>query len=166
MHTFLTIIHLLTFQNEKWAANATFVPKANTTFGNLQEEDYMAPEVSSLYKAFCLGMRHQSKTPYWTRKLETIELESLRKKILDREKIELTRVGFDEVIYEGNVYFSAYLAFYFDYSTNLTWGRTKVVKLPCFFKQKLTLRCVMQRSYSEKFGLTYREATTMKSFIK
>lgn len=102
MHTFLTIIHLLIFQNEKWAANATFVPKANTTYGNLQEEDYFAPEVRSLYKAFCLGMRHQSKTPYWTRKLETNQLESLRKKIIDQDIIGGQQTDFDKVIYEGN----------------------------------------------------------------
>ena len=102
MYIFLRLIHLLIFQNEKWATQTTFVPSESTTYGNLKEEHYIAPEVYSPYKAFCLGMRHQSKTPYWTRKLETNELESLGKKILDQENIETNKVDFDEVIYEGN----------------------------------------------------------------
>ena len=77
------------------------MPTSSKTSGNLLEQEYIAPEAHSLYKAFCLGMRHQSKTPYWTQKLETNQLGSLQKKILDKESIGgLT--DFDEVIYKGN----------------------------------------------------------------
>ena len=50
-------------------------------------------------------MRHQSKTPYWTRKLETNQSESLQKKILDGGIIK-AQTDFAEVIYEGNENFS------------------------------------------------------------
>lgn len=50
-------------------------------------------------------MRHQSKTPYWTRKLETNQSESLQKKILDGDIIK-AQTDFAEVIYEGNENFS------------------------------------------------------------
>ena len=105
MHIFFRFIHFLTFQNAKWATSTNFVPNVSTIYGNLLEEEYIAPEVHSLYKAFCLGMRHQSKTPYWTRKLETYKLESLRKRILNEKRIGTDEIDFDDVIDAGNVFF-------------------------------------------------------------
>ena len=86
-HSFFRLTHHSIFQNAKWKPIATVEPTANVTYGNLLEQEYIAAEVHSLYKAFCLGMRHQSKTPYWTRKLETNQLESLRKKIIDQSDL-------------------------------------------------------------------------------
>ena len=105
MHIFFRIIHFAIFQNANWTTITDFVPTASATYGNLVEEEYIAPEVHSLYNAFCLGMRHQSKTPYWTRKLETRLLESLRKKILKQKRIGGDKLDFADVIDAGNLCF-------------------------------------------------------------